>query len=436
MKIAYLIAGAGGMYCGSCLRDNRLAGKLIERGCDLAVIPLYTPLRTDEEDHSNQPIQYGGINVYLQQKSALFRRAPRTLSRMLSSPTVLRWAGRRAARTSAASLGGLTVSVLSGEDGAQRTELDRLVQWLQHIKPALINLPNLMFAGIAGRLKRTTNARIVCNLSGEDLFLDSLDDPYRDRAYKLIRKAAAHIEAFIAPTRYFADRAVERFGIDKDRVHDVPLGIRLDDFEPADEEPPGTFVIGYLARIAPEKGLDRLCEAFTDLRKRGKNCKLRVAGYRGAGDKAYQDRIVSDLENEGVAGDVEIVGEVSRREKADFLRSVHMLSVPTSYPEAKGLFVLEALASGVPVVQPNHGSFPELVESTGGGVIYDRNRTGALAEAIASLMDDPGLRRRLAAAGREAVARLYSDEIMADRTLSVYDTVLNEHRPAGESAKV
>jgi len=436
MKIAMLIAGAGGMYCGSCLRDNRLAGKLIERGCDLAVIPLYTPLRTDEADHSNHPLQYGGINVYLQQKSELFRHTPRVLSNWLNSPTLLRWAGRRAARTSATSLGELTVSVLTGENGAQRTELDRLVQMLQRTRPTLINLPNLMFAGIAGRLKRTTNARIVCNLSGEDLFLDSLDDPYRDRAYDLIRKAAPHIDAFISPTRYYADRAVERFGIAKDRLHDVPLGVRLHDFEPADEEPRGAFVIGYLARIAPEKGLDRLCEAFTELRKQGRDCKLRIAGYRGPSDEAYQDRIVSKLEEEGLAGDVEMVGEVSRREKADFLRSVHVLCVPTNYPEAKGLFVLEALASGVPVVQPNHGSFPELVESTGGGVVYDRHRTGALAEKIASLMDDPGLRRSLAAAGREAVARLYTDEVMADRTLSVYDTIHNEHRPAGESEKV
>lgn len=432
MKVAMLIAGAGGMYCGSCLRDNRLAGKLLERGCDVAVIPLYTPLRTDEPDQSNQPIQYGGINVFLQQKSAVFRRMPRFVANMLDSPGILRWAGKTAANTRPESLGTLTVSVLAGQDGAQQRELDRLVEGLRRLGPSLINLPNLMFAGVADRLKRELGVPVLCNLAGEDVFLDGLPHPHKIQAYELIRAGSRCIDAFVAPTRYYANRARERFGVDHARIHHVPLGIRTADFTPPDERAEDSFTIGYLARVAPEKGLDKLCEAFAALRQEGRECRLRVAGYLNPGDTLFLDRIRQELDRQGFAQDVDFVGEVSREEKIEYLHSLHVLSVPTNYPEAKGLFVLEALAAGIPVVQPNQGSFPELIEATGGGILYDAESSDGLRNALATLMDDPERRQALATAGRDAVCRLHSDDVMADHTLSVYDMVLGGSRQSAQ----
>ncbi|MCZ6771987.1 MAG: glycosyltransferase family 4 protein, partial [Proteobacteria bacterium] len=403
MKIAYLIAGAGGMYCGSCMRDNRLAGKLIERGHDVAVIPLYTPLRTDEPDNSNQPIYFGGVNVYLQQKSALFRHTPRFLDRVLDAPALLRSLGKMATKTRPESLGDLTVSVLKGEHGAQRKEVTRLIEGLRRIEPALIQLPNLMFAGVAEELKRELGVPIVCTLAGEDIFLDALEQPFRTESLDLIRDGAGHIDAFVTPTAYYGDHAVEHFGLAAGRVHFVPMGIHVGEF---DEAPPGSetpFVIGYLARICPEKGLAALCDSFTKLREDGRDCRLRVAGFLGEADRDYFSTVVEAIRSGGLQEFVDFVGEVSHDAKIDVLRSIHVLSVPTTYPEAKGLFVLEAMAGGVPVVQPNHGSFPELIEATGGGVLFDSDQPDGLAEALASLMDDSKRLSELAAAGRQAV---------------------------------
>ena len=429
LKVVYLAAGAGGMYCGSCLRDNRLAATLIRQGRDVTLIPLYTPLRTDEPNVSAGRVLYGGINVYLQQRAPLLRRLPAAADLILDAPLLLRAAGRWAARTRPQDLGDLTVSVLQGEAGAQVRELGKLVAALRRSPPDLINLPNLMFAGVARRLRGAFNVPIVCTLSGEDLFLDQLTEPYRAQAFELIRTRAADVDAFIAMTRYFGGHAARHFGLPSDRIHSVPMGIGAEEFPGAEPAPDQPFTIGYLARICPEKGFETLCRAFVALRRRGRDCRLRVAGYLGPADRAYLDRFTAYLRDSGFSQDCEFVGEVTRSDKLRFLSGLHVLSVPTVYPEAKGFYVLEALACGVPVVQPAHGSFPELIEATGGGVLCDPGDPERLAESITRLMDDEPLRRELGRAGRDAVRRSFTDTVMAERTWALYER-LCVSRPA------
>src|SRR2546430_17001230 len=115
MRITYITAGAGGMFCGSCLRDNTLVAALIAQGHDALLIPTYTPIRTDEPNVSQKRIFFGGINVYLQQKFALFRHTPWLFDRLLDGQPLLRWVSRFAARTRAEELGELTISMLKGE---------------------------------------------------------------------------------------------------------------------------------------------------------------------------------------------------------------------------------------------------------------------------------------------------------------------------------
>ncbi len=428
LKVIYLAAGAGGMYCGSCLRDNRLAATLMRQGRDVTLIPLYTPLRTDERDASTPRILYGGINVFLQQRAAWLSTLPSLADRLLDSRWLLRAAGRWAARTRPEDVGDLTVSVLRGEEGAQVRELDKLIRALRGIPADLINLPNLMFVGVARRLREEFKTPIVCTLGGEDLFLDALTEPYRTHALELIRARAADVDAFVAVTQYFAAHAAKHFGLPSERVHHVPMGIRIDDSSVSDPPPHQPFTIGYLARICPEKGLDNIAQAFVALRRRGRHCRLRVAGYLGAGDRSYFNRVAADLRNSGFSSDVELVGEVTRNGKLRFLEGLHVLSVPTVYPEAKGFYVLEALACGVPVVQPAHGSFPELIEQTGGGLLCPPGDPEALADAITSLMDDEALRRRLGASGREAVRRSFTNTAMADQTWALYERLCERHR--------
>src|SRR5438270_11221346 len=104
MKIAYLSAGAAGRYCGTCLHDNTLAAALGKLGVETLLVPTYTPLRTDEESVSLPRVFFGGVNVYLQQKSAVFRHTPWFFDSLLDSPGLLDWLSRRSAGMKVAKL--------------------------------------------------------------------------------------------------------------------------------------------------------------------------------------------------------------------------------------------------------------------------------------------------------------------------------------------
>lgn len=424
--VVLLASGAAGMYCGSCLRDNRLAATLIQQGRNVSLIPLYTPLKTDEPDVSKGPIYYGGINVYLDQVSRLFRRLPRWSTRFLDSRFFLRRIGAFASRTRPSDLGPLTTAVLEGEYGPQRRELATLIEALAVLRPGVINLPNLMFIGVAESLRHALNVPVVCTLSGEDIFLDAIPDPYRTRSFELIRNHARHVDAFVSVTQYFAEHTAQHFGLPRDRIHVIPMGIHAGAFAHR-PEPTTPFTVGYLGRVCPEKGLAPLAEAVIRLRDEGRDCRLRAAGFLAVADRRYLKETAAQFRRAGHAHAFEYLGEVSWEQKHEFLTTLHALSVPTIYREAKGFYVLEALATGVPVIQPRHGSFPELIEATGGGLLFEPGNVAELSTAIARLMDDAALRMKLGTNGRTAVHASFTDAIMADRTWALYKRVIEEH---------
>jgi glycosyltransferase involved in cell wall biosynthesis len=434
LRVAYLTAGAGGMYCGSCLRDNALAAALIRQGRDVSLIPLYSPIRTDEDNVSVDRVYYGGINVFLQQKSALFRKLPRFIERLLDAPALLQAAMRRTGSTSPELLGDLTISILKGEHGAQNKELEKLIDALAGLRPDIVHLPNAMFLGLAARLKKRLGAAIVCTLTGEDIFIDKLLPADRAEAVRLIREGAQHVDAFICVTQYYADACREQFSIPPEKLHMVPLGIRVDELPPADLRAGDPFVLGYLARICSEKGLHAAFDAWEILRREGRDVRLRVAGYLGESDRPYFEEIKQRVTGQGLADHFEYVGEVDRAGKAAFLRSLHAFTVPAVYREAKGLYVLEAMSHGVLVVQPRHGSFPELIEATGGGLLAEPGDAADLALQIARLMDDRELGRRLGAAGHSAVRAKFTDVIMAERAWEVFVNAARMH-PATHVAR-
>ncbi len=423
MRIAYLTSGAGNMYCGSCLHDNRLAAALRAQGRDVLLAALYAPIRTDEEDVSENRVFFGGINIYLQQKSALFRRAPRFVHRLLDSPKLLRNVMRLAGSTAPEELGELTASMLRGEYGPQHRELEQLVEALRVVRPALIHLTNLLVVGLARPLRAEFGIPIICNLSGEDIFLDKLPEPWRSRAEELIRDRCTAVDGFIALTQYYSEAARRRFGLPPERVHVVPPGINLDGYESLAAPPPPPFTIGYMARLCHDKGLHLLCEAFDRLRDEGRNCRLRVAGTLPPQDRAYFEQVRARMTRHG--GAFGHLGEVDHAGKLALLGSLHAFSMPTVYLESKGLSVYEALAAGVPVVQPRHGAFPEIIEATGGGLLCAPNDPADLARILAQLMDDAALRARLAESGRRVVRERFTHEVMAERTWAVYEQVVH-----------
>jgi glycosyltransferase involved in cell wall biosynthesis len=426
MKIAYITAGAGRMYCGSCLRDNILAHTLLKLREDVILIPTYTPTRTDEINVSAQRIFLGGINIYLQQMFPFFRKSPEFLDRLWDFKPLLKLVTNLGMSVNPADLGNLTVSMLKGVDGFLKKEIGRLVHFLKEISPDIINLPNSMLIALAPAIKAEMKVPICCTLQGEDLFLNSLREPYREQALRMLRENVRHVDAFIAVSQYGARSMVEYLGVEGERIHVVPLGINFDGFERkiAGEQEP--FTVGYLARIAPEKGLQLLSEAYRKMRLRADLplSRLWVAGYLAPEQKPYLDGIRNDLAEWGLDSHFHYQGEPDRHGKISFLKGLSLLSVPAIYNEPKGLFLLEAMAAGIPVVQPRRGAFTEIIENTGGGLLVEPDDPEALAEGMLTLWKDPEKRMELGNLGYQGVRKHYGADRMAREALAVYRSVL------------
>ena len=430
MKIAYITAGAAGMYCGTCMQDNSLAMSLMQGGHEVALLPTYTPTRTDEQNVADEHIFFGALNVYLQQNVGFFRRH-RLFDRLLDNRRLLRFVGKMAgkASTDAKDLGALTLSMLEGEKGHQARELQKLVDFLYEIvQPDVVHLSFTLFAGFARQIQDELGIPVVCALQGEDLFFEDLVEPYKSKVEKEVLERCSEIAAFTAPCRYYADFMAERYGIPRDRIHITRLAIDSTDLiESSKIKPPqdDTLVVGYLARQCPEKGLHHLVDAFELLAHDypPERLKLRIAGYLGAKDEAFVDGLKRKVAASAVADQVDWVGEVDREGKLDFLNSLDVFSVPTVYHEPKGRFVPESLAVGVPVVLPRHGAFPEWVESTDGGRLFEPENPVSLAAALKELLDRPDERHRLAMAGQAAIRDRFRPEQMAEDNLAVYRRV-------------
>jgi len=428
LKIAYLTAGAAGMICGSCLHDNTLARALIALGHDVQLIPLYTPIRTDEVDATaGRPIFYGGINMYLQQRSPLFRWLPKWLDRWLDQPWLINWASGKSVKIDPQQVADLTLSILRGSEGFQRKEVVRLAEWLTgDLKPDVIVFSNILTAGCVPEIKRRMKVPIVVTLQGDDIFLRGLPPRHEAEALAQIRRLAGQIDGFIVNSRFYADAMAEYLGLDRERIAIVPLGVEAGDFKRDGEterrrDGENGPVVGFLARLAPEKGLHILAEAFVLLKKMAgmETARLRVAGWLGEQHRIYAEHVFGRLRDAGLGQAFEHVGEVDRRGKIEFLASLDVLAVPTTYREPKGLFVLEALAAGVPVVQPDHGAFPEVLAETEGGLLHRPEDPVHLAERLHELLTNPALREEIAARGRHHVVTNRGARQMAERTVEV-----------------
>jgi glycosyltransferase involved in cell wall biosynthesis len=418
VRIVHLTAGTGTYYCGLCLRDHALAQALRRQGHQVTLVPLYLPPVLEgggEADDGWCPIFFGGINVYLQQKSSLFRHTPGWLDRLLNARWLLSWSTRLSDMTRPEELGELTVSMLRGKGGLQRKELAKLTAFLLGQGPFdIISIGTGLIIGVAPELARALTAPVICTLQGEDAFLDSLPQPWRDQSWALIGEQARACAAVVGASRYYAAMMARRLQLAEGAITVIHNGIDLDGYHDAGAGP-DTPTIGYLARLCALKGLGLLVDAFILLKRRPEcaRVRLRLAGSCTASDQRYVDEQQAKLAAAGIAGDVEVLTNLSRDEKLAFLRTLSVFSVPATYGEAFGLYVIEALASGVPVVQPRLGAFPELIEKTGGGLLCEAQDPASLAEGLATLVADRGRARTLGAQGRRAVIEHFSAEAMA-----------------------
>ncbi len=427
MKIVYITPGAGmSFYCQNCFRDNALLKSLLALGHDVVRVPMYLPSNLDSNDKiTGTPVFYGAINVYLKEKLPFYRHAPVWLERIMDSHVLLNFAAKKSGSTRAAGLEEMTLSMLHGEMGRQASELDHLIQFLKNeIAPDVVHISNALLLGLAHKLKDDLGARIVCSLQDENEWVDLMDEPYQEQVWNLMAKKAEDVDLFVTASRYYSEKSQKQLKIPADKIKVILGGINLDGYlkSPLPFDPP---VLGYLCRMSEYFGLGILVDAFINLKKDSRfgDLRLHLTGGYSSDDKSFVNAQIKKITQNGFARDVQIFKDFEKDSRVHFLKSLTLLSVPVPSGEAFGAYQVEALAAGVPVVQPNVGCYPEFVEATNGGLLYEPNTSEHLAGAIASLLRDPERVRKLGDLGNRVVLERFSMDAMAKNIARIYDDV-------------
>ena len=398
------------------MRDNSLARHLIKQGHEVTVLPAYLPHLLDEDRAVQQsPIFFGGVNVYLQHKFPFFRKTPRWMDQIFNSETLLRWLASKRGMTTPLQLGEITLSTLRAKDGPLAKEVNKVIDWFkEHGKPDVLLLSTVLLAGVGRAVREELGIPILSFLQGEDGFLDSLLPEFRKDAWDLIGADARALDGCISPSRFFTNLMGQRLSMVPQKTLPLSNGISLDGY-PAERVESCEPTIGFFARICPEKGLDLLIDAFIQLKQSDKypELKLAVAGTLPQENESFLEEqkrkiIAADLDKFVV-----FRPNLSREEKIDFLAQLTLFCVPARLPEAFGIYVIESMAAGVPVVLPDHGSFPELVNETMGGSLYAKDEPSGLVNALNDLLSNTEQAKQFAEQGKAAVHEKYSNERLA-----------------------
>ena len=426
MKIVFIVPGSGGtFYCENCLRDAALVQAFRRQGHDVTMVPIYLPFFTDEPDAAREtPVFFGGINVFLQEKLPFYRHAPRWLTRVFDSRRLLQLATKRSSSTQPLGMGKMTLSMLQGTEGHHVAELSRMVEWLEREgRPDVIQISTALLLGLAHQLREKLGSRIVCLVQDEDTWVDELDKPYDALCWEAIQRTSADADVLVAASQQYADVFAQRAGLPRGRLKVVYPGIDVQGYAGwTDERQRRPPCVGYLSKMTESMGLGTLVEAYVLLKAKPafRNLRLRAMGGATGDDPKFLAGLRRRLAAKGMVADVEFLPEMDRTSRIAFLQSLSALSVPVPRGVAFGAFLLESMAAGVPVVQPNAGAFAELVEATGGGVIYEPNTAEGLAEALAKVLGEPGKAMELGRRGRAAVLERFTVERMATKMIEVY----------------
>ncbi len=392
MNIVQIIPGSGGsFYCGNCLRDSKYVIALREQGHQVIKIPMYLPIFSDEHDIGEIPVFYGAVSIYLKQLYPIFRKAPLWVDGLLNSRPLLKMAASMAGSTDAKGLEEMTVSMLLGEDGKQQEELERLVEWMaEHCKPDIVHISNALLLGLAHRIKEKLNVPIVCSLQDEDVWVDAMKPEFQNTIWNLMSVKAKDVDQFIGVSHYFSKVMQERMNLPSEKIQSLYLGVDPDDYEfiPISNKERN---IGYISRMCHENGFDILVDAFILLKKKAgfDDVKLILTGGSTGADTSYIKGLRKKLSRENLNDHVKIIEDFEETGRNDFFNEVSVISVPVRNGEAFGMYLLEAMASGIPVVQPALGAFPEIVNLSGGGIIFQPNTPEMLSEALTGLLSDP-----------------------------------------------
>jgi len=426
MNIIQIIPGSGGsFYCGNCLRDSKFVDSLKAQGHSVVKVPMYLPIFSDEHDLEEIPVFYGAISIYLKQLYPIFRHAPAWFDHLLNSKPLMKMAAGMAGSTNAKGLEEMTISMLLGEEGEQSKELDKMVDWIaEHCKPDVVHLSNALLLGLARRLKQKLNIPVVCSLQDEDVWVDVMKPTVREKVWKLMEERAKDVDAFIAVSDFFAVESKRWMNLPEEKVFTVHLGVDPADYTvvPISEK---KREIGYISRMNAENGLDILVDAFILLKKepRFDDVHLHITGGHTGDDVKYIKEQKKKLEDASIRPFGHFWEGFENPHRKNFLKRMQLISVPVRNGEAFGIYLSEAMASGIPVVQPALGAFPEIVNTAGGGVIYSPNTPESLAKALIDLLDNHEKIEQLSAEARTSVEKNFNINKQAEKLVRIYEEV-------------
>jgi glycosyltransferase involved in cell wall biosynthesis len=427
LKIIHIIPGSGGsFYCGNCLRDSKYFDALRKMGHDVVKVPMYLPIFADEHDLNEVPVFYGAISIYLKQMFPIFRKAPAWFDNMLNARPMLKLAASMAGSTNANGLEDMTISMLQGEKGKQHEELERMTDWMKdHFKPDVIHLSNALLLGLAPKLKEKLKVPVVCSLQDEDVWVDIMSAPNRDKVWSLMDENSDYVDQFIAVSKYYADFSKERMKSISGKITSIYIGVDPSDYQYINSGAKKR-TIGYISRMCHENGLDILVDAFILLKKLPgyDDVKLMITGGKTGDDTAYLKKISKKLSVNNLSQSVDFHADFDGEGRKEFFSATSLLSVPVRNGEAFGIYLAEALASGIPVVQPALGAFPEIVAKTGGGIIYKENTPEELCSALISLLDDPARIRQLSSDARKGAESHLNIHVLAEEMIETYRKVI------------
>jgi len=435
----HIIPGSGGsFYCGNCLRDSKYVEALRKSNHQVVKLPMYLPLFADEHDLNREiPVFYGAISIYLKQQFPIFRKAPDWLDNMLNSKPMLKLASKFAGSTRAKGLEEMTVSMLLGEQGQQKEELQRMVDWIvENCDPDVIHLSNALLLGLAHQLSERLHVPVICSLQDEDVWVDVMKPSAREHVWKLMSDKSEAVSAFISVSEYYAGEMKQKMVIPEEKLASVHIGVDPADyaFKPVSEK---KRKIGYVSRMCHENGMDILVDAFILLKKKKEfgDVELVLTGGSTGDDRKFLADNRAKLKEHGLLDQVDFHEDFEEAGLREFLEKVSMVSVPVRNGEAFGIYLLECMVSGVPVVQPALGAFPEIIRLSEGGIIYEPNTPEALADALAGLLNDPEKLDKLSRQGVEGVRKHFHIDIQAERMLDVYQRAIQSVRKAPVAAE-
>ena len=427
MKIIHIIPGSGGnFYCGNCLRDSKYVDALRNLGHQVVKIPMYLPLFSDEHDIKDIPVFYGAVSIYLKQLYPIFRKAPAWFDNLLNSKPILKLAAGRSGSTRAKGLEELTISMLLGEEGKQKEELDRMIDWIaKNCNPEIIHLSNALLLGLARRLKEKLNTTVICSLQDEDVWVDVMEPEIRDQIWKLMHDQAQHVDGFIAVSNYYGNLMMKKMDLPAQKIENIHLGVNPDDYRYINSVEKSR-TIGFLSRMNFNNGLDILVDAFILLKQSDefKDVKLVITGGSTGDDSDTMNSVKKKLKDSGLRHEVDFHANFEGEARIEFFNKVSVLSVPVRSEKAFGLYLIEAMASGIPVIQPDHGAFPEIINLIDGGICYQPNSVESLHETLKKVLRDKDLLEQKSHNGYEGIKKHFHIKTQSEKMIAFYQKTI------------